>query len=91
MKKFVSTLCVYLYNTIFSKIPFNFIRMAVARRFMVTNALHANNERIIMNNLQEFFAGRTVVVVAHRLSAVTNAGNIIVLDKGRIIEQGTHQ
>lgn len=55
-----------------------------------TNALDANNERVIMDNLQEFFKGRTVVVVAHRLSTVSNADNIIVLDKGRIIEQGTH-
>jgi ATP-binding cassette subfamily B protein len=55
-----------------------------------TNSLDANNERIIMNNMQEFFNGRTVVVVAHRLSTVSNADNIIVLDKGRIIEQGTH-
>ncbi len=55
-----------------------------------TNALDANNERVIMNNLQEFFNGRTVVIVAHRLSTVSNADNIIVLDKGRIIEQGTH-
>lgn len=55
-----------------------------------TNALDANNERVIMDNLQEFFNGRTVIVVAHRLSTVSNADNIIVLDKGRIIEQGTH-
>ncbi|MDB5121967.1 MAG: apxIB 1 [Mucilaginibacter sp.] len=55
-----------------------------------TNALDANNERIIMDNLNEFFSGRTVVVVAHRLSTVRNADNIIMLDKGRIIEQGTH-
>jgi ATP-binding cassette subfamily B protein len=55
-----------------------------------TNALDANNERVIMNNLQEFFAGRTVVIVAHRLSTVRNADNIIVLDKGKIIEQGNH-
>jgi ATP-binding cassette subfamily B protein len=55
-----------------------------------TNALDANNERIIMDNLNEFFTGRTVVVVAHRLSTVSNANNIIVLDKGKIIEQGTH-
>jgi ATP-binding cassette subfamily B protein len=55
-----------------------------------TNALDANNERIIMNNMQAFFAGRTVVVVAHRLSTVSHADNIVVLDKGRIIEQGTH-
>lgn len=56
-----------------------------------TNSLDANNERIIMDNLQEFFNGRTVVIVAHRLSTVSNADNIIVLDKGQIIEQGTHQ
>jgi ATP-binding cassette subfamily B protein len=56
-----------------------------------TNALDANNELVIMNNLQEFFTGRTVVVVAHRLSTVSNADNIIVLDKGRISEQGTHK
>lgn len=55
-----------------------------------TNALDANNEHVIMNNLNKFFAGRTVVVVAHRLSTVSNADNIIVLSKGRIIEQGTH-
>lgn len=55
-----------------------------------TNALDANNERVIMNNLAEFFTGRTVVIVAHRLSTVSNADNIIVLDKGRIIEQGNH-
>ncbi|WP_121197679.1 peptidase domain-containing ABC transporter [Mucilaginibacter gracilis] len=56
-----------------------------------TNALDANNERIIMDNLSEFFTGRTVVIVAHRLSTVSNADNIIVLDKGSIIEQGTHE
>lgn len=55
-----------------------------------TNALDANNERVIMDNLSEFFTGRTVVVVAHRLSTVSNADNIILLEKGRIIEQGTH-
>ncbi len=55
-----------------------------------TNALDANNERVIMENLGGFFKGRTVIIVAHRLSTVSNADNIIVLDKGRIIEQGTH-
>lgn len=55
-----------------------------------TNALDANNERIIMQNLEEFFKGKTVVVVAHRLSTVKNADNIIVIDKGVITEQGTH-
>ncbi len=55
-----------------------------------TNALDAINESVIMNNLEAFFKGRTVVVVAHRLSTVKNADNIVVLDKGVIIEQGTH-
>ena len=55
-----------------------------------TNALDANNERIIMNNLDEFFKGKTVVVVAHRLSTVKNADQIVVLEKGEIVEKGTH-
>jgi ATP-binding cassette subfamily B protein len=55
-----------------------------------TNALDANNERVIMDNLNEFFKGRTVVVVAHRLSTVKNADQIIVLDKGEIVEIGNH-
>jgi len=55
-----------------------------------TNALDANNEKVIMENLQEFFKGRTVVVVAHRLSTVKNADQIVVLDKGRIVETGNH-
>lgn len=56
-----------------------------------TNALDAKNEREIMKNLEEFFKGRTVVVVAHRLSTVKNAHNIVVLDNGIAIEQGTHK
>ncbi|MCU0285632.1 MAG: peptidase domain-containing ABC transporter, partial [Acidobacteria bacterium] len=56
-----------------------------------TNALDANNERIIMKNLEEFFHGRTVVVVAHRLSTVKNADQIIVLEKGELVEKGTHE
>lgn len=55
-----------------------------------TNALDANNEVVIMNNLAEFFQGRTVVVVAHRLSTVRHADQIIVLEKGRVVEQGSH-
>ena len=55
-----------------------------------TSALDTNNEAIIMRNLDEFFKGRTVVVVAHRLSTVKNADQIIVLNKGEIVESGTH-
>ncbi|MCK9628182.1 MAG: peptidase domain-containing ABC transporter [Bacteroidales bacterium] len=55
-----------------------------------TNSLDANNEMQIMSNLDEFFVGRTVLVVAHRLSTVKNADNIVVLDKGIITESGTH-
>ncbi|NQV03725.1 MAG: peptidase domain-containing ABC transporter [Bacteroidia bacterium] len=56
-----------------------------------TNSLDANNERMIIENLKEFFSGKTVVVVAHRLSTVKNADQIVVLDQGSIVEQGTHQ
>lgn len=55
-----------------------------------TNSLDANNERTIMERLERLFENRTVVVVAHRLSTVKNADNIVVLDHGRIVEQGTH-
>ncbi len=55
-----------------------------------TSALDANNESVIMRNLDEFFKGKTVVVVAHRLSTVKNADKIVVLEKGKIIEEGTH-
>lgn len=56
-----------------------------------TNALDANNERIIMEQLHEFYQRRTVVIVAHRLSTVRDADNIIVLDHGKMVEQGTHE
>ena len=56
-----------------------------------TNALDANNERTIMDNLSAFFQGKTVVVVAHRLSTVRNADQIVVLEKGEIVEIGTHE
>lgn len=55
-----------------------------------TNALDAKNERAIVENLDEFYKGRTVVVVAHRLSTVKNADQIIVLDGGRVVETGNH-
>ena len=66
--------------------PFDFIFLDEA-----TNALDANNEREIMEQLHAFYKGRTVVVVAHRLSTVRDADKIVVLDKGRIVEEGTHQ
>ena len=56
-----------------------------------TNALDANNEREIMEHLREFYRGRTVVIVAHRLSTVRDADKIVVLDQGRIAEEGTHR
>ena len=56
-----------------------------------TNALDANNERSITENLSEFYQGKTVVVVAHRLSTVRNADQIVVLDEGKIVDIGTHE
>lgn len=55
-----------------------------------TNALDAKNERAIVENLNEFYKGRTVVVVAHRLSTVKNADQIVVLDAGKVVEIGDH-
>jgi ATP-binding cassette subfamily B protein len=55
-----------------------------------TNALDANNERVILDNLKSFYQGKTVVIVAHRLSTVQNADNIVVMDNGAIVEEGTH-
>lgn len=56
-----------------------------------TSALDANNEKIIMENLEQFFKGKTAVVIAHRLSTVKNADKIIVLDKGKVVEEGNHK
>lgn len=55
-----------------------------------TNSLDANNEKVILENMQEFFKARTVIIVAHRLSTIRNADKIIVLDSGEIAEEGTH-
>ena len=55
-----------------------------------TNALDAKNERAIVENLDTFYQGRTVVVVAHRLSTVKNADQIVVLDSGKVVETGNH-
>ncbi len=55
-----------------------------------TNSLDSNNESCILKNLQDFFKSRTVVIVAHRLSTIKNADNIIVIGKGKILEQGNH-
>ncbi len=55
-----------------------------------TNSLDANNEKEIVQKLDQYFTNRTVIVVAHRLSTVRNADNIIVLEKGAVVEQGTH-
>jgi ATP-binding cassette subfamily B protein len=56
-----------------------------------TSALDAENEKIIHDNLQEFFNGKTVIIIAHRLSTVKNADQIIVLKKGKIVETGSHK
>lgn len=55
-----------------------------------TSALDANNEKIIMENLEQFFEGKTAVVIAHRLSTVKHADKIVVLDKGKVVEEGNH-
>lgn len=56
-----------------------------------TNALDANNERTIVGNLMEFYRGKTVIVVAHRLSTVKNADQLVVVEGGKIVETGTHE
>ena len=55
-----------------------------------TNSLDSNNEKVILENLQHFFKGKTVIGVAHRLSTVKNADKIVVMANGEIIEKGTH-
>jgi len=56
-----------------------------------TNALDANNEREIIQNLHKIFKNKTVVIIAHRLSTVKNADQIVVINEGKIVEQGTHE
>ncbi len=56
-----------------------------------TSALDSKNEKIIMENLHRFYRGKTVIVIAHRLSTVKNADKIVVLEKGEISSVGTHQ
>ena len=55
-----------------------------------TSTLDANNERKIIENLDHFYKGKTVVIIAHRLSTVRNADQILVLEEGRIVEAGSH-
>ena len=55
-----------------------------------TNALDTTNEKIILENLNNFFATRTVVIIAHRLSTIKNADNIIVINEGQVTESGKH-
>ena len=56
-----------------------------------TNSLDANNERAIVENLDTFYRGKTVVIVAHRLSTVRNASQIVVIDHGKVVETGNHE
>ena len=56
-----------------------------------TNSLDANNEIQIMDSLNKFLVGKTSVIIAHRLSTVRNADKIIVMDKGKIVEEGKHE
>jgi ATP-binding cassette subfamily B protein len=56
-----------------------------------TNSLDANTEKVIVENLSDFYRGKTVIIVAHRLSTVKNADKIVVLDNGQIVETGNHQ
>ena len=56
-----------------------------------TNSLDPYNEMIVMENIQDNFRGKTIVIIAHRLNTIINADNIIVIEEGEVIEQGTHQ
>ena len=56
-----------------------------------TNSLDASNERAIVENLDKFYQGKTVIIVAHRISTVRNADQIVVIDDGKVVETGTHE
>ncbi|MCQ2268555.1 MAG: peptidase domain-containing ABC transporter [Bacteroidaceae bacterium] len=56
-----------------------------------TNSLDANNEQTIVDNLSEYYKGRTVIIIAHRLSTVRYADKIVVMESGKIVEIGTHE
>lgn len=74
---------VLIARVIYKNAPFVFLDEA-------TNALDAYNENDILENLKEFYKNKTVVIVAHRLSTIKNADNILVMKKGEIVERGTH-
>ncbi len=74
----------FIARAIYKNPPFVFFDEA-------TSSLDANNEKEIMTNLTGFYKGKTVIIVAHRLSTVKNADKIVFLDKGKIVEEGTHE
>lgn len=75
---------ILLARTLYKNVSYIFLDEA-------TNALDANNEKAILNNMQAALKNKTVVVAAHRLSTIKHADNIIVIDKGEVVEQGTHE
>lgn len=73
-----------LARVIYKNPPFVFLDEA-------TNSLDATNEKNIIENLNDFFINKTVMIIAHRLSTIRKADNIIVMNHGKIVEYGTHQ
>lgn len=71
-------------RAVYKDVPFVFLDEA-------TNSLDAKNEKAITENMQSFYEGKTVIVIAHRMSTVMNADQIIVMDAGKIVETGTHR